>query len=96
MELYTHLKLFDASLIIFIATLFERMLLKYGERGYRFILMEVGFVSQNISLICEALDLGSCMIGGFLDDEVNKFLEIDGLSESVLNVIIVGEPYDRN
>lgn len=91
-----NVKLFDASIIIIITAIFERVLIKYGDRGYRFILMETGFVSQNISLICEALGLGSCMIGGYLDDEVNKFLEVDGLTESALNIIIIGKPDDRN
>lgn len=85
-------QLSKASLVIIITAIFERMLFKYGDRGYRFILMEVGFVSQNISLICEALGLGSCMIGRYLDDEVNKFLGVDGLTESALNVIVIGKP----
>lgn len=91
-----NVKLSDASCIVIITAVFERMLLKYGDRGYRFILMEVGFVSQNISLICEEIGLGSCMIGGYLDDEINRFLGVDGLSESVLNIIVIGKPDDRN
>jgi SagB-type dehydrogenase family enzyme len=66
-------------------------MIKYGERGYRFIMLEIGFVSENISLICDGLGLGSCMAGGYLDNEINDMLEIDGTFETVQNVIIVGK-----
>jgi len=81
----------NACSILLISGVFERILLKYGDRGYRFILLEAGCVSQNISLICEAIGLGSCMIGGYKDDELHDLLEIDGLSEAFLNVIIIGK-----
>lgn len=80
-----------SSCVVFISSVFERTLLKYGERGFRFILQEVGFVSQNISLICEALGLSSCMIGSYIDDQVNKLLQADGCLESIQNVIIIGK-----
>lgn len=82
----------NACAVIFVSGLFERVMIKYGERGYRFILQETGFVAQNISLVCEAIGLGSCMIGGFLDDEVNNLLGLDGVTETVLNVIVIGKP----
>lgn len=54
------------SCLMFITSVFQRNMLKYGERGYRFLLQEVGVVQQNISLICEHLDLSSCIffLGG--------------------------------
>ncbi|MBN1483056.1 SagB/ThcOx family dehydrogenase [candidate division KSB1 bacterium] len=85
-------KLESACAVIFVSGLFERTMIKYGERGYRFILQETGFVAQNISLVCEALGLGSCMIGGYLDNAVNDFIGIDGLFETILNVIVIGKP----
>lgn len=32
--------------VIFITSLIERLYTKYGERSYRFMLLEVGFLSQ--------------------------------------------------
>lgn len=81
-----------ACCAIFITGIFERVLIKYGDRGYRFILLEAGFVSQNISMICEAIGLGSCMIGGYQDEEINTYLGIHDYTESVLNTIIIGKP----
>ena len=38
----------------------------------------------------ESLGLGSCMLGGFYDDEIHKLLKIDGVNEAVVNVMTVG------
>jgi SagB-type dehydrogenase family enzyme len=86
----------NSSCTIFITSVFERVLIKYGDRGYRFVLMETGFVAENMSLICEAIGLGSCMIGGYQDDKVNEYLGISGLSESVQNVLIIGKAKESN
>lgn len=88
-EPYIQLK--NASCIIFISSVLERGLLKYGERGYRFILQEVGYVAQNISLICTALKLGTCMVGSFIDDEMNEIIKADGVLETIQSVIVVGK-----
>jgi SagB-type dehydrogenase family enzyme len=80
-----------ANLLVFIAGIFKRTTFKYHERGYRFVLMESGHVAQNLSLICEAMGLGSVLIGGFKDDELNNFLNIDGVNEAVLYPVIIGK-----
>jgi SagB-type dehydrogenase family enzyme len=80
-----------SSALIITTGVIERVLIKYGDRGYRFMLQESGFVGQLISLIAESINLGSCMLGGFLDDEVNDFLELDGTFEAVNNIIVIGK-----
>lgn len=87
-----YISLEHASCIFFFTSVMERTLIKYGDRGYRWILMEVGFASQNLALASGALGLGGCLAGGFLDEEVNRFLEIDGVSETVQKVMVVGKP----
>ena len=47
-------------------------------------------IAQNIYLIGNALGLGICSVGGFLDDGLNDILDIDGRIESVIGVIAVG------
>lgn len=80
-----------ASGVIFITGLIERQGLKYGERSYRFMLQECGYVSYLISLILEHIGFGSCMAGAYIDQQLNQFLEIDGCYETVLNPIIFGK-----
>ncbi|MDH6310949.1 SagB-type dehydrogenase family enzyme [Dysgonomonas sp. PFB1-18] len=76
---------------IFITTgMIERLAVKYGERAYRFMMLEAGAVNAMLSLTAEALNLKSCAIGGYYDDDLHSFLEIDGVFEAVNNVLIIG------
>ncbi len=81
----------ECSCIIFITSLFQRSMIKYAERGYRFILQEVGAVCQNISLICESLKLGSCILGGYIDDNINSFLKVISPVETIQGIIVIGK-----
>lgn len=83
----------DSSLIIFLTAVFWRTQNKYGERGYRFILQESGHIGQNIHLICEALGLKCCALGGFRisDGEIERLLDIDGIAESLVYTLVVGK-----
>lgn len=86
-----NINLSECSCLVFVTSIFQRTMLKYGERGYRFILQEVGFVGQNISLISEALNLKSCMLGGFIDDDINEILNINGVTETIQSIIVIGK-----
>ncbi len=82
----------NASLIIFLTAVFWRTQNKYQQRGYRFILIEAGHIGQNIHLISEALNLKCCALGGFRvsDEQIEKFLNIDGLVESLVHTSVIG------
>ena len=69
---------------IIITGVLKRSYLKYGERSYRFMTLEAGHVGQNLTLSAVALNLGCLMLGGYIDDDVNNILEIDGVNESTL------------
>ncbi|MCY1083397.1 SagB/ThcOx family dehydrogenase [Archangium lansingense] len=73
-----------------VSALFARTMIKYRERGYRFILMEAGMLGQCATLLAECQQLHSCMMGGWLDDELNGLLGLDGSSESVVHVMCFG------
>ena len=59
-----------------LAAEYERTTRRYGDRGVRYVLIEVGHVSQNIYLECEALGLATVAIGAFYDDEVARVLNL--------------------
>lgn len=80
-----------AGCLIIMTTIFKRNTNKYGERGYRHVLVEAGHIGQNLYLLATALNLAVCGVGGYIDDNVNKFLDIDGKNESVIYVLAVGE-----
>ncbi|MBI4665606.1 MAG: SagB/ThcOx family dehydrogenase [Nitrospinae bacterium] len=80
-----------APVTFFITALFNRTVFKYRDRGYRFILLEAGHVAQNINLAAEAVGLASLNIGGYVDREADEALDLDGLSQSTVYVVSVGE-----
>lgn len=83
----------ETSALVFIITgYYERLRWKYGERAYRFMCMDAGFLSENIYLLAEAMGLGVCAIAGFVDDTFEKLLGVNGRDEMVLLLITVGVP----
>jgi SagB-type dehydrogenase family enzyme len=81
-----------ASAIFFISTKFWRARAKYGPRGYRYCLLEAGCACQNLGLTAVGLGLAHVVLGGFYDDEIHAFLEIDGVDHAVLVAMAVGTP----
>lgn len=63
---------------------------KYGNRGLRFVLQEVGAIAQNIHLANVCLGLGSMDWGGYYENEVNQVMRFDGVSQSVLHMVLAG------
>ena len=79
-----------ANVTFLLSAIFDRTRHKYGERGFRYVYIEAGHISQNISLQAVSLGLGSVTIGAFLDDKVNQLVGVDGRKESVLYLHAVG------
>jgi SagB-type dehydrogenase family enzyme len=59
-----------APVVLMLCTINERAMNKYGERGWRYIFMEVGHAAQNVCLQAVALGLGTVVIGAFHDSDV--------------------------
>jgi SagB-type dehydrogenase family enzyme len=83
-------ELASASILFAITGLFSRNTFKYGDRGYRFTLIEAGHVCQNMNLVCTALGLTCVNIGGFFDRDVDRLLRLDGVNHSTVYMLAVG------
>jgi len=62
---------------------------KYGDRGIKYVLIEIGHAAQNICLQAIAMELGSVMIGAFHDEEVSSLLKLPK-EEAPLYIIPIG------
>ncbi|MFX1496915.1 MAG: SagB/ThcOx family dehydrogenase [Promethearchaeota archaeon] len=82
---------FNSALNIVWTAIIERSKWKYLQRCYRYIYMDVGHIGQNFYLIAEALGLGACTIGAIYDDEINKSIGIDGVTETAIYVGVIGK-----
>lgn len=79
------------SIVIIMSGVLQRTKLKYGERGYRYALLDIGHLGQNIYLSCTSMGLAVMTTCGFFDDEANKLLRIDGVDETVMYVAFIGK-----
>jgi len=79
-----------APVVLVLTGLFQRTRWKYHERHYRYVCWEGGHVAQNVYLACEAIGLGACMVGAFLDGTDNDLLRVDGRHEAALALIALG------
>ena len=74
--------------IVFTA-IYERTTQQYGDRGIRYVHMEVGHAAQNVYLQAVALGLGTVVIGAFRDDQVSEILKLSK-NEQPLYIMPVG------
>jgi SagB-type dehydrogenase family enzyme len=66
----------SAATFLWIADV-ERMTWRYGQRGYRYLLLDAGHVSQNLYLLATSLGLGACAIAAFDDEALAALLALD-------------------
>jgi len=76
-----------APAALVLAADFSRTAQRYAERAPRYVYMEAGHVGENVHLQCEALGLGTVMIGAFQDDRVKKSL---GTGQEPLYIMPIG------
>jgi SagB-type dehydrogenase family enzyme len=73
-----------APVVLLITAVVDRSMHKYGDRGYRYILLEAGHSAQNMCLAAASMNLGALPLGGFFDGFAAELLEIDQEQEVIL------------
>jgi len=72
-----------------------RMTWRYGERGYRYLLLDAGHICQNLYLAAESIECGACAVAAFDDNLLNKILNLDGRNYFVIYLAAVGKKKGR-
>jgi SagB-type dehydrogenase family enzyme len=81
----------EGAAVFVIAADYSRTTARYGQRGVRYVHIEVGHAAQNLLLQVVALGLAAVPVGAFNDDAVREVLGLPREQE-VLYLIPVGEP----
>lgn len=69
----------------------NRMLQRFGNRGYRYLFIDAGHVCQNLYLAAQTIDVGVCPLGAFDDEMLNHQLALDGVDEFVVYGAALGK-----
>jgi SagB-type dehydrogenase family enzyme len=78
-----------APAVLLFCAVYERTTRKYGQRGIRYVHMEVGHAAQNACLQAIALGLNTAVIGAFRDSEVKMIANLPA-DEQPLYFVPVG------
>ncbi|MDD5415490.1 MAG: SagB/ThcOx family dehydrogenase [Candidatus Daviesbacteria bacterium] len=79
-----------ASVVFIVTGVLDRTRVKYGDRGYRYVLMEAGHMAQNLLLLATGLGMANLAIGGYTDSKVTELLNLELVKEVSLYMIAVG------
>ena len=66
----------DASLVLIISAIPEKITTRYGDKGVRYLYQESGHIAQNIHLEATALGLCSVPIGAFTEDVLKASIDL--------------------
>lgn len=81
-----------ASVLFIMTAVVARTAWKYRiPRVYRAFLLDAGHLSQSFLLVSTALGLGACCVGTIGDIALEKELGLDGISETVVFAVGVGQ-----
>jgi SagB-type dehydrogenase family enzyme len=87
----TRMKGNEGPLLSFVVTaVYFRSAWKYGDRSYRYDLLDSGHVLENLVLALRALQLRFSCSYDFDDDAVNRLLGLEEKSEAALALVHVG------
>jgi SagB-type dehydrogenase family enzyme len=78
----------DARAVFVVTGALDRTMVKYGERGYRFALLEAGHIGQNLCLVGPALGHPAVPFGGYADRKLARLLRLDEVGEVCLHTVV--------
>jgi SagB-type dehydrogenase family enzyme len=80
----------DGAAVLLLTAVYGRTTARYGERGIRYVHIEIGHVGQNVCLQAVALNLGAVVIGAFDDSRVKRIANLMP-QEEPLYLIAIGK-----
>jgi len=81
----------EAPMTIVLVGEYSRTSSKYGVRGYRYFLLDIGHLGMNIYLVATSLGLGTVCVGAFEDEPIEKLIGVDK-HEIIVTMYPIGYP----
>jgi SagB-type dehydrogenase family enzyme len=80
-----------SAVTFFWVAVMDRMVWRYAERAYRYVLLDAGHVCQNLYIAAESIHCGVCGLAAYDDDLLNEALDLDGEKELTVYVATLGK-----
>lgn len=80
----------EGSLALVIAGVPNRSVMKYGERGYKYMYLESGAILHNIQINSMLENKQSVIMGGINEKKIEDLLDLDGENETVILGVLMG------
>lgn len=91
-EAFSGQKFIASSAVVFIWSCIPyRSEWRYDVAAHKTILQDSGHLCENLYLACEAVGCGTCAIGDYNQEIIDKFLMLDGEEEFVIYAAPVGK-----
>jgi SagB-type dehydrogenase family enzyme len=85
-----HGQYWNAAAVFIWTTIPYRMEWRYSVVSHKIIALDAGHVCQNLYLACESIGCGTCAIGAYDQERMDRFLQVDGSDEFVVYAAPVG------
>lgn len=86
-----HPSLENTHLALVCTTLFERSAWRYRARAYRRVCLDTGHLLGNLTLAASLADFRVHLIGGFVDDALQRLLYLEGQLEGAMAVALLAD-----
>jgi SagB-type dehydrogenase family enzyme len=83
-------ELSDAEAILVLTGILWRTAWKYEARGYRHLYWDAGTMLANLLALAATHGVEARVLTGFVDDDVNRLVGVDGRAEAALALLAVG------
>jgi SagB-type dehydrogenase family enzyme len=80
----------EAGVVLLLTGILWRTSWKYQARGYRHLYWDAGTMLANVLALAASARCEARLLTGFVDDDVNRLLGVDGQREAALAVLSVG------
>jgi SagB-type dehydrogenase family enzyme len=80
-----------APILLIVTGVWKRTSSKYKDFGYRAMLLEAGYLGQNIQLIGAAIGIKTCPLIGFDNEKIDQLLDIVQENEFSLCITVLGK-----
>jgi SagB-type dehydrogenase family enzyme len=91
---FWHPTLDETQMAIVITAVFYRSSWRYQDRAYRRIFLDTGHLLGNLELASAINDYRPHLIGGFMDEAVNRLLYLDPQQEGAIAVLSLADRLD--